>query len=164
MATTSTAASRLFRPRRAPTSVAAPAAAPAVLLKLEGIEVSTAALSVGAKSVPLAGATSYRIDIKFEEGHRLGNIIMSNLYVGATLIFLIGVLSEVLSTRFWLAVILFGMLSGTCIDDLLRSKGLKLYRLLVRRPDGETLAFVTSDAAVMEKVALAMDSVLPRTA
>ena len=140
-----------------------PAAEPA-LLKLRDISISAKAICVGAARVPLAGMASYRVDVKVEEGHRLGNIIMTNLYVAATLAFLIGILSEYLTTRFYLAVGLFGLLSFAALDDLLRSKGLTLYRLLLQGPSGETLAYVTADASVMERVAFALDRLLPRIA
>ncbi len=134
------------------------------LLALKDLRISPQAICVGAAEVPLMGMTSYRIDVKVEEAHRLGNIIMTNLYVAATLAFLIGILSEYLTSRFNLAVGLFGLLSVAAIDDLLRSKGLTLYRLLLQGPQGETLAYVTADAAMMEKATLALDRLLPRIA
>ncbi len=140
-----------------------PHAEPA-LFALKELQIFPRAICVGAREVPLAGMTSYRIDTRVEEAQRLGNIIMTNLYVGATLAFLIGIMSEYLTSRFNLAVWLFGLLSVAAIDDLLRSKGLTLYRLLLQGPSGETLAFVTADAAMMERAALAMDRLLPRTA
>ena len=142
---------------------AKPAAEPS-LLAIKDLRISPRAIRVGACEVPLAGMTSYRIDVKIEEAHRLGNIIMTNLYVAATLGFLIGILSEYLTSRFNLAVALFGLLSAAAIDDLLRSKGLTLYRMLLQGPKGETLAYVTADGAMMEKAALALDRILPRIA
>jgi hypothetical protein len=141
-----------------------PAPAEPILLAVKELRISPRSISVGVKNVPLVGMTSYRIDTRVEEAHRLGNIIMTNLYVGATLAFLIGILSEYLTSRFNLAVWLFGLLSVAAIDDLLRSKGQTLYRLLLQGPKGETLAFVTSDAAMMERAALTLDRLLPRTA
>jgi hypothetical protein len=140
-----------------------PVAEPA-LLAIRELRIFSRAICVGNSEVPLAGMTAYRIDTRVEEAQRLGNIIMTNLYVGATLAFLIGILSEYLTSRFNLAVWLFGLLSAAAIDDLLRSKGLTLYRLLLQGPQGETLAFVTPDAAMMERAALAMDRLLPRVA
>lgn len=140
-----------------------PGAQPA-LLSVKELRISSDAIRVGASTVPLAGIISYRIDVKVEEAQRLGNIIMTNLYVGATLAFLVGILSDYLTSRFTLAVWLFGLLSAAAIDDLLRSKGLTLYRLLVQGPKGETLAYVTADAAMMERAALALDRLLPRMA
>ena len=139
-------------------------AAQTSLLAVKDLRITPDAIRVGASSVPLAGATSYRIDVKVEEAHRLGNIIMTNLYVAATCAFLIGILSEYLTSRFNLAVGLFGLLSVAAVDDLLRSKGLTLYRLLLQGPKGEILAYVTADAAMMEKAALALDRILPRIA
>jgi hypothetical protein len=142
----------------------APKSVDGSLLSVRDLKISARAISVGAAEVPLAGMTSYRIDVRVEEAHRLGNIIMTNLYVAATLGFLIGILSEYLTSRFNLAVWLFGMLSVAAIDDLLRSKGQTLYRLLLQGPKGEMLAYVTSDAVMMEKAAGAMDRLLPRIA
>ncbi len=140
-----------------------PAGAP-LLLTIRDLRISATAICVGAARVPLTGMTSYRVDVKVEEGHRLGNIIVTNLYVAATLAFLIGILSEYLTSRFYLAVGLFGLLSFAAIDDLLRSRGLTLYRLLLQGPEGETLAYVTPDAGVMERATLALDQLLPRIA
>jgi Family of unknown function (DUF6232) len=146
-----------FVPKAAPSSDLA-------LLTIRDLRISASTIAVGAKRVPLQGMVSYRVDVKVEEGHRLGNIVISNLYVAATLAFLIGILDEYLPTRFYLAVTLFGLLSCAAIDDLLRSKGLTLYRLLLQAPGGETLAFVTPDGAVMERVTVALDRLLPRVA
>jgi hypothetical protein len=134
------------------------------LLTLKDLSIFPRAICYGVNRVALDGMTSYRIDTKVEEAQRLGNIIMTNLYVGATLAFLVGILSEYLTSRFNLAVWLFGLLSVAAIDDLLRSKGQTRYRLLLQGPAGETLAFATADATMMERAALAMDRLLPRTA
>ena len=143
--------------------IAKPTAEPS-LLAVKDLRITPDAIRVGASSVALAGMTSYRIDVKVEEAQRLGNIIMTNLYIAATCAFLIGILSEYLTSRFNLAVGLFGLLSVAAIDDLLRSKGLTLYRMLLQGPKGETLAYVTADGAIMEKAAAAMDRILPRIA
>ena len=121
------------------------------------VVVTVDAIHFGVSVVPLADVSSYRVDTKVEEGERLGNIIMVNLFVGATLAFLVGILATYLTSRFYLAVVLFGLLSASALDDLVRARGLKLYRLLLQRPKGEVLAYVTPDRHRIEAVTTALD-------
>ena len=115
------------------------------------------ALRVGAVVIDLANARAYRADEGREEGPRLGNIIMLNLCGGVALLFLLGILSEQLSTKFYLAVALFVFLALAALDDVLRSRGLRLFRLYIVRDSGEKLALVTPDIAVLRAVAAELD-------
>ena len=130
-----------------------------LFLKARDVCITAAALQFGQGRVLLDDISAYRVDVKSEEGPRLGNIIMTNLFVAATMAFLIGILSEYLTSRFYLAVGLFGLLSAAAIDDLVRSRGLMLYRLLLQSPAGEKLAYITPDARQMQAVTAALDRV-----
>ena len=130
-----------------------------LFLKARDVCITAGSFQFGQGRVPLHDISAYRVDVKSEEGPRLGNIIMTNLFVAATMAFLIGILSEYLTSRFYLAVGLFGLLSAAAIDDLVRSRGLTLYRLLLQSPAGEKLAYITPDARQMQAVTAALDRV-----
>lgn len=114
-------------------------------------------IAVGTVFVRLDGVTGYRVEERNEEGARLGNIIMVNLFVGAAVAFLLGILSDYLTTRFYLAVMLFGLLAFAALDDLLRSRSLVLWRLFLHGPNGETLVMVTPDERAVRTVAAELD-------
>ena len=115
------------------------------------------ALQIGSVVVRLDGVTGYRIEEASEEGPRLGNMIMLNLFVGATVAFLLGILTDHLTSRFYLAVALFSLLSLAALDDVLRSRGLVLFKLFVLRAGAEKLDFVTPDVRLMRAVAAEFD-------
>ena len=114
-------------------------------------------IKVGTARLELGGVTSYRIEDRIEEGPRLGNVVMVNLFVGAMMAVLAGIFSEYLSPRFYLAVALFGLLAAAAIDDLIRSRGLSRQQLLVQRGDDESLVFVTPDPRAMRTAAAELD-------
>jgi len=125
----------------------------AMRASIAGIPVpdDTGTVRVGTAQVALAGVTGYRIEDKVEEAPRLGNIIMLNLFVGLALGTLVGILSDQLSFRFYLAVVLFSLLAAAALDDLVRSCGLPRQRLFVVRGEAETLTFVTPDLRAMQR-------------
>lgn len=130
-----------------------------LFLNARDVRITAKFLQFGQGLVSLDTISAYRVDVKCEEGPRLGNIIMTNLFVAATLAFLIGIHTEYLTSRFYLAVGLFGLLSAAAIDDLVRSRGLTLYRLLLQSPTGEKLAYITPNASQMQAVTAALDRV-----
>ena len=114
-------------------------------------------LQVGTATVSLRDVTGYRIEDRTEEGPRLGNLIMLNLFVGASLAVFAGIISDYLGARFYLALTLFVLLAVAALDDLVRSRGIARQRLFLTTARGETLAFVTPDALAMRLAAAQLD-------
>ena len=130
---------------------------PALSATVPQTELPDATLRLGANSIALDGVLGYRIEDLVEEGMRMGNIIMLNLFIGAVMALLVGIFAQYLVPRFYLAVGLFALLACAAADDLVRSRGLPRQRLYLLTQDGEKLVFVTPRPLAMQGVMRDLD-------
>lgn len=128
------------------------------VLEAPGIDITDQVARFGQRSFALDDIEDYRIEHRSEQAPIIGNIIMANVFVAAALAFLLPILANALSHRFWMAVALFGLLALAAFDDVIRSRPVRLYRLLVRGRDGsESLAYTTASQTMMLRVIEALE-------